>query len=311
MAKTEKTIDTLVEDIYALLEGDPKDFKVPDKLMKQYSKMRYEAMKRRFSAEEEVRDRKTLRISNIGKPCERSVWYSIHRSEDAIPFRGWEQMKFLYGDDVEDLVLFLAEAAGHSVTGCQDKLEVEGVVGHRDCVIDGMLVDVKSSSQYGMEKFREGLTLDKDDFGYIGQLQTYLEASQDDPLVTIKDKCAFLVVDKSLGHIVLDVHDRMDVDIKALTRRKVEVMASETEPPRRYAPEDDGYYKGRGPQREFVPNGNKKLPFQCGYCSFRNICWPDHRVFLGRKPLYLTEVKREPRMVEVDFDGNLLSEPTD
>lgn len=307
-----KTIDTLVQDIYHLLEASPKDggIKVPKKLMTQFSKRVLEMAERRFdfNKENDIRERPTLRISNVGKPCERQVWYGIHQPMDSIPFRGQELVKFMYGDLTEELILFLAEAAGHKVEGQQDRLEVEGVVGHRDAVIDGVLVDVKSASQFAFKKFQEGLKLEDDNFGYIGQLQTYLEGSQDDPIVTNKDRCAFLVFDKTLGHICLDIHERMkDVDIRAITRRKVEVMNSEEIPERRYAPIEDGYTKAGS----FYANGNMKLAFQCGYCSFRNVCWPNHRIFLGSKgPLYLTHVEKEPRMVEIDFKGNLINKET-
>lgn len=299
-----KQIDSLVDDIYALLETDQTDKEkavtIPKKLINDFKRRVGEMVERRFANEEDFGNRNTLRISNIGKPCERQVWYSIHEPEGKVPFRGQEYMKFMYGDMTEELALFLAEAAGHKVEGRQDRLEVEGVIGHRDAVIDGVLVDVKSASQFAFKKFQDGLTLKDDNFGYIGQLQTYLEASQNDPLVTDKDRCAFFVVDKSLGHLHLDIHKRLDVDIPAITRRKVEVMAQDTPPERAFEPIEDGYTK----QGTFYPNGNLKLPFQCGYCSHRITCHPNHRVFLGsRGPLYLTHVAKEPRMVEVDFEG--------
>lgn len=302
-----KTIDSLVEDIYNLLEVDPtkESVKIPKKLLNEFKKNCGDLIERRFMSEENFGNRNTLRISNVGKPCERQVWYGIHHPEDKIPFRGQEYMKFIYGDMTEELALFLAEAAGHKVEGRQDRLEVEGVVGHRDAVIDGVLVDVKSASQYSFKKFQDGLKLSNDNFGYIGQIQTYLEASQEDPIVTDKDRCAFFVVDKSLGHLHLDIHQRMtDVDIRGITRRKVETMEKDTPPDRAFEPIDDGYTR----QGTFYANGNKKLPFQCGYCPFRNRCYPDHRTFLSsRGPLYLTEVVKEPRMVEIDRDGNQIN----
>lgn len=299
-------IETLVEDIHALLETDPKtgEIKLPKKLINQFKKNMGDMLERRFLDTTQYGSRNTLRISNIGKPCERQVWYGIHQPDDAIPFRGQEYMKFMYGDITEELILFLCEAAGHSVEGQQDRLEVEGVVGHRDAVIDGMLVDVKSASQYSFQKFQKGLKLEDDNFGYIGQIQTYLEASQDDPLVTEKDRCAFLVFDKSLGHIHVDIHQKMDVDIREITRRKKETMDKDTPPERKFAPIPDGYTR----QGKFYANGNEKLPFNCGYCAFRNVCYPDHRTFLGsRGPLYLTKVEKEPRMIEIDREGNQIN----
>src|SRR6266849_6159935 len=42
----------------------------------------------------------------------------------------------------------MAKAAGHEVLGEQDELTLDGVVGHRDCVIDGCIVDVKTTSRF-------------------------------------------------------------------------------------------------------------------------------------------------------------------
>jgi MoaA/NifB/PqqE/SkfB family radical SAM enzyme len=61
------------------------------------------------------------------------------------------------------------------------------------------------------------------------------------------------------------------------------------------------------PIRSFNPepyqkSGNMKLPtVPCGYCEHKHQCHPGLRTFLayGNKPVYLTTVKREPKMVEV------------
>ena len=43
----------------------------------------------------------------------------------------------------------LASISGHKVTQQQKQVEVEGVKGHQDCFIDGVLVDCKSASGRG------------------------------------------------------------------------------------------------------------------------------------------------------------------
>ena len=88
----------------------------------------------------------TLRLSNIGTECHRKLWFSIREPQAAEPLPRAARFKFLFGDILEELLLFLAEEAGHSVEGRQTTLSVNGVEGHRDAIIDGRLVDVKSAS---------------------------------------------------------------------------------------------------------------------------------------------------------------------
>ena len=59
---------------------------------------------------------------------------------------------FLFGDIVEEVVLFLARAAGHEVTDEQKEIEINGVRGHIDGRVDGLPVDVKSASSYSYRK---------------------------------------------------------------------------------------------------------------------------------------------------------------
>ena len=47
---------------------------------------------------------------------------------------------------IEELILTIAESSGHTVTGQQDRMRINDLAGHRDAVIDGMTIDVKSAS---------------------------------------------------------------------------------------------------------------------------------------------------------------------
>ena len=82
-------------------------------------------------------------MSSIGKPT-RQLWYDklIHNSE-ARPLAPSTRIKFLYGHILEDLLILLSRVAGHTVTEEQKEVEVEGIKGHQDCKIDGVLVDCK------------------------------------------------------------------------------------------------------------------------------------------------------------------------
>lgn len=286
-----KSIETLVQDIYDLLEGkSPLDKEgnilLPEGLTERFGERMLRLITNRVVDTTERTPR--LSMSNIGKPCERQVWLSINKAELAEPLKPEVRMKFLYGDMIEELLLFLAEAAGHTVTGIQDRVDLEGIYGNRDCIIDGVLVDVKSASTYSFNKFKNGQLATDDPFGYIGQIQTYLEGSQNDPLLLDKNRCAFLVMDKTLGHICLDIHNKVPFDVKEITRNKVRMVESAEVPNRAFEPEPDG------------KSGNMKLPMQCGYCNMKFACHPDIRVFLySNGPRYLTKVEKLPDVYEV------------
>lgn len=228
-----------------------------------------------------------LRPSNIGEECNRKLWYSIRKPELAERLSPETKLKFLIGDVHEAVLLFLAEAAGHKVEGQQTVVSIGGVSGSRDAVIDGVLTDVKSASSRSFQKFVDGLDKDTDAFGYLKQLNFYLEASQDDPTVTDKDRAAFLASDKTLGKITLDVHKRSGIDFERLISEKREMLASDKLPPRGYGPVPEG------------KSGNEKLGVECSYCVFKHSCWPGLRTFIySYGPVYLTRVEREPKVWE-------------
>lgn len=287
-----KTIETLVGDIHDLLMSD--NVEIPDEVFDKFGQQVARMMKSRLSPRD--KGEPVLRISNIGKPCERQIWLGIHKHEEAEPLRPETRLKFLYGDLIEEMLLFLVEASGHRVEGRQDKIEVEGVPGSRDAVIDGVLVDVKSASTFSFNKFLDGSIIDDDSFGYIGQIQTYLEGSQDDPLVTDKDRCAFLVMDKTLGHICLNIHEKVTFDVREVTREKVKMVEGPM-PERGFDPIPDGYMK----DGQLVPNGNLKLGVQCSYCNMKKACYPEIRTFLygGNKPVHFVKVVKEPKVPEI------------
>jgi CRISPR/Cas system-associated exonuclease Cas4 (RecB family) len=289
-----KTIDTLLEDIdQVLLNGA----EITDEQAEKFAKALVNTIKTKISPESREYS-PTLRMSNIGRPCERQLWYQINQAEEGEPMPPNAYMKFLMGDIIEEVVLMLAELAGHTVEGGQDEMEIAGIKGHRDAVISGTLVDVKSASPYSFTKFKEGTLSEDDAFGYIPQLSSYLQASQDDPKVTDKDRAAFLVFNKVTGDLALDFHSkRGERDQYVLYyEAKKAMVKSDTAPERSF---DAVAQSGTSP--------NKKLGVNCSYCNFKYSCWPELRTFLSsRGPVFLTEVEKEPRMVEIDRDGNLI-----
>lgn len=286
-----KTIDTLVFDIEEVIRGNGGWTETVNEYFKE--SVGSTTLSRLSSKEE--RPKGTLRMSSIGQPCPRKLWYSL-KVESAEITDPSLLFKFLYGDILEDLILALAVAAGHTVEGRQDELEIKGIKGHRDAVIDGVTVDVKSASSNSFKKFEKGLNDLTDDFGYLTQLPSYVFAAKDDPLVTDKEGGAFLVVDKQHGFIHLDYHNfkddgRLD-EVEKLYDERIAISKSSTPPKRGYDPEPEG------------ASGNMKLGTSCSYCGFKQLCHPGLRTFLYKGPYgpyakYLTKVVREPKVKEV------------
>ena len=130
----QKTIDTLVQDIYSLF--DPKVMHEPNEdNLEEFAQNLKQILRVRLASREDVRD--PLRFSALGKP-DRQLWYMAHGypSEEMTPKT---YFKFLYGDVIEALLLFLAKESGHSVEAEQMEIEVDGVKGHIDAIIDGSI----------------------------------------------------------------------------------------------------------------------------------------------------------------------------
>ena len=278
-------IETLVEDIYGVIEGKGGwDKTITDYLAKNISQIAESRFK------EPQKPRGYLSLSSVGSPCKRKTWYRINKTEEAAPLKPQLLGLFFYGDLLEALVLSLAKAAGHDVQGEQDRLSVNGIKGHRDAVIDGVTIDVKSTSRYGMKKFKSNSLRDDDPYGYISQLSSYVYAGKNDPLVKDKDRGAFLVVQKDSFELHLDMYDFS----KELTTKEKEID------------EVKNIVSGKLPNERLAPvpqsegSKNTKLCFACTSCEYRKICWPEVRTFkysYGKE--YLVDVVKKPRVEEL------------
>jgi hypothetical protein len=280
-----KKLEDVVLDIYHILENNQSAEGVDvDRICDEAGREVAEAIRNAVSPQ---RDRRNLRLSAVGKP-DRKIYNQYH-GVDAEPLRGPTLVKFLYGHVVEAMVLSLVELAGHEVTDKQKEVEVEGVTGHIDCRIDGVLVDVKSSSSYGFKKFRNN-ELHKDDaFGYIGQLKAYAYAEGD-------TEYAWLAMDKANGNLAVLKYDETDTtsayyddvnwDVSERVREIKKLVESNVVPSVCYEPVPDG------------KSGNMKLDTGCSYCDFKHTCWPDVQTYLyANGPRYLTKVVQEPRVM--------------
>jgi hypothetical protein len=245
-----KTIDTLVADIYNLVNTGKK--KPDQEALFALGSTVMDAVKRQlWMATSDMPGR--LRMSNIGKPCSRSLWYDVNGDDKVESLSPETRLKFMIGDIVEALVVYLAKEAGHSVTDQQAEIEMEGIKGHIDCVIDDELVDIKSASSFAMKKFKNGTLPDDDPFGYISQISGYGNALG-------KKRGTFLAFDKSSGELATYTHSQLEnTELKI---KEVKAAVALPEPPDRCFET----VKDRQTSRQ-------KLGVNCSYCSHKHTCW--------------------------------------
>lgn len=276
-----KTIDTLVDDIYHVVQTkDVPEGVDLEQCIEDFGENVKKLMHTLFS-EKRRADNRTLRMSNIGRD-DRYLWHVAKGTpkEELLPHT---HLKFMYGHLIEELLLFLTKTAGHTVTDEQKTCEVNGIKGSQDCRIDGVITDIKSASVYGFKKFKEG-TLEFDDpFGYIAQIQAYAKAQG-------ATEGGWLALEKQNGHLAYLKIDLTTNNIDQRIDKLKDIVASDQMPQACEQPVPEG------------KSGNMKLPIKCSYCPYKKACYPNLRTFLYAKgPVHLTEVVREPKAVEV-FD---------
>jgi len=279
---------TLPEDIFSIL-ADESDHDVSEENVQWAGEVFKDLLRTRLKKRVVKKGNEVLRFSALGKK-DRQLWYQANMPELAEKMPGKQNFKFLYGDAIEVLLLFLAKEAGHSVENLQLGVEEDGVRGSIDATIDGILVDVKSASPYAFEKFRSGAYLFDDPFGYVSQLSGYANALG-------KTRAGFLVADKVSGDITFVDFDNEYIKANPPGPRiaHLKEVINDLNPPKKcYPAEPEG------------KSGNMKLGIGCSYCAFKDKCWEDsnggtglRKFFYSRGPVWLTQVKREPKVNEV------------
>lgn len=224
----------------------------------------------------------SLSMSSIGKPS-RKLWMDIKYPTKP---DGQARLKFLYGDIVEVLVIWLLQQTGHKVTKTQAKVKVNGVTGSIDLLLDGELRDVKSCSSHSFKKFKEGTLPDNDPFGYCAQLAGYNSHFK-------SANPGFIAVNKESGEICEYLPDK-EWDLpnpKAVIDRAKTALKGKT------MPEVPCY----SPQ-PFGSSGNMAVSSHCKYCPHLKRCWPKARAFkYSTGTEYLTVVKKVPNVKEIKF----------
>ena len=287
-----KTIDTLVQDIYNLFTSD-KGTVAKEEDLKLFAESVVSSVVSSLTERRSEEQYKKLRLSLIGHP-NRKIWYTVNRKTEKQNLSGPTLIKFLYGDILEHLLILLCKTAGHKVEELQKELEVAGVKGHHDAIVDDFLVDFKSASPYGFKKFKEGHIVHDDPFGYIAQISAYAKANG-------KTEAAFVAIEKSSGEICVCPVNRMEMINPETRINEIKTFLKNKEPPPKcYDPVPDG------------KSGNMRLAVGCDFCDFKRECWKDAnggkglRTFAyasGQKTF--TEIYREPDVPEIMVDVDL------
>ena len=289
---TEKTTDNLVDDIYALMESKDADPSVDvEKEIEKFGEGVKALMRTEFGRKKREDNRK-LRLSNIGR-TDKYLWNHFNGTEKE-EIQPHTYVKFMYGHLIEEMLIFLTRMAGHTVTNEQKVCKVNGIVGHMDCSIDGVVTDVKSASSFGFKKFKDGSLAFDDPFGYIDQIKAYAHAEGE-------TKFGWLAMDKANGHLTYLKYDLEDKQaavydiLKAPITERIEHVKKLVE-----QPEPTEWCTQPVPDGK---SGNTKLSIGCSYCQFKDHCYPNLRVFnYAYGPKYLVNVVNEPRVREILLD---------
>jgi len=282
----DKTIDTLVEDVYKLMKDRNSDKSVDvETEIDKFGEAMKDIMRKEFLPSAGNRHSSRLRLSSVGKN-DLVQWYSYngYKGERIKPYT---LIKFMYGHMVEEMLLLLVRLSGHQVSDEQKEVRVSGVTGHMDCKIDGVVTDVKSTTKFGLMKFKDRSLAQHDDFGYVDQIKAYAHAEGD-------RKWAWLAMDRDSGKLAVlqydldntndPMHPFFSSDIEERIEHVKKCVKQEDRPSRCYSPQEDG------------KSGNLKLSTTCSYCQFKRHCYPEVRAFAtGSGPKFLTTVVNVPK----------------
>jgi len=276
MAKN-KTVDTLVEDVEKLFTNisKGKELKMPKKKVAKLMAGLEEVLHQWATPRGQSSG---LRMSNVGRP-NRQLWYDVNTDATAEEMGPDVMFRFLYGHVVEEFLLFFVDLAGHKVEMQQAEVDVCGLKGHIDSVIDGVVIDIKTASDYSFKKFKEGKLSENDPFGYLAQLAGYEHGLK-------REGGGFFVANKSTGELCLFRPDDLEMpNIETRITKVREELKQDKAPEERCHPIID-----------IGKAGNQGLHNSCKWCSHKVACNPDARVFrYSTGDLFFTHVEKRPR----------------
>lgn len=213
----------------------------------------------------------SLYASNIGKPyCQ--LWMEVNSVEGNSPDYSMK-MKGIFGDLIEALALVIMKSAGLNINSDLKKGEVEledniKLRGIPDVEIDDKIWDIKSASPFSFINIfgdRGGFKkiADEDTFGYLTQGFLYEEMSS-------KPFAGWVVINKSTGEwefvetpIESSKYKQQAIEKATVNYRKIR----DKEPFARDFEDKPEYFNRK-------PTGNRILGTACGFCKFKQKCWP-------------------------------------
>jgi len=250
-----------------------------DGLRYEIEKLAGAAFKRQFM-DDEVRDSKgKFWVSSLGK-CVRQLAYQFHGIEKAgKEIDGRAKIVFWTGDLIEFTVVGLAKLSGVNViaTGLQQmRIELPVTGGFVSGRPDGLilenkityLLEVKSMSGYGFEKFEHGELEES----YKVQVNSEMEALG-------ISKCVFVAVNKESGVMAEVVLDKDEAIVEKARKNIASVLHSTPE-------------KLPDPPEELGFNEKTRFyPWNCLYCAWWKKCRTNAELVLVKNAYKLQEKK--------------------
>lgn len=289
-----------IQQYLAAANDGPVD--LSEKFIEEFGDACKTAIRRQFT--EPARTKFTLRMSNVGRPlCQLQMEASGVKGT----VRGYNmRMVSLFGDVIEAAAVALLQASGTEISERFEgvTLDVGGsqINGTFDVIIGGKLWDIKSCSKYqwdtkfGPEGSFERL-IESDDFGYVAQGFGYA-AAKNVPFG------GWIVINKNTGewHILAaPARDKLPYDV--LKKIEDNVVAIKTGAPFKRCFTDE-------PEKfRTKPTGNRVLGSTCGFCDFKDKCWPDVKALpslpssgMNKKTMYYTHV--DPKWSKENTEGD-------
>jgi hypothetical protein len=199
-----------------------------------------------------------LGMSEIGKPCDRELWYNF-RCYPRIDIEGRIIMLFEFGDMIEDRVVHWLREAGYDVAGQQLAFKSHNDLfrGHCDGTIEGVtkkmhILEVKSANKKKFDAFkRHGVR--KTYPVYYSQVQCYMGYSS-------LERSLHIVQCKDTSEIYAERTYFNQSDFNALHDRAYHIITA-----------------NQAPDRPFSENS-----FECKYCDQRLTCYHPNEAIMNQ-----------------------------
>lgn len=146
------------------------------------------------------------------------------------------------------------------------------------------LIEIKSSANFGFDKFVEGETPD-----YIKQAHTLMMSAKG--LALGVRSARFFYMKKETSHI-FDRRYEFDDELAKTVKTEYMIAAGSEEPRRPHEPADEKVYNRK--TREYDLTGRKILGFPCSYCEYKQKCFSNISLeYKSGKPVWTVESRKD------------------